>query len=68
MRTSFRKIERIAGQFDVRVSRQKEQARTVLGLHGFLTNIKALENEIDGYWIEQRDTGHYLYRDDLLWA
>ena len=67
MKTSPKKIHAICDENDVRLSKKKEQGRWVYGLHGFLANIQAVEREIEGYWIEQRDSGHYLYREDLLW-
>ena len=67
MKTSIKKILRLANNHDVKVVLKKEQRRVVPVLTGFLADIQNLEREIDGYWVEQTSTGHYLYRDDLLW-
>ena len=67
MRTHPRGLQEKCDRNDVRLSRRKEQGRIVYGLHGFLSDIEAVENEIEGYWIESGDSGRYLYRDDLLW-
>lgn len=66
-KTHPRQLQKICDKYDIRLSRQKEQGRIVYGLHGFLSDIQAAEQEIEGYWIEQGDTGHYLYREDLCW-
>jgi hypothetical protein len=62
-----RTLEAIAKRFHLRLSETREQGKRVFGLHGFLSNIEEAEREIKGYYIQQADTGHYLYSYRAKW-
>lgn len=69
MKTNREEIEKIADKNDVRVSENcDDKDRVYYGLHGFLADIEAVAQQIDGYHIEETGTGFYLYDSDLDWA
>ena len=64
---NIKTIERIAKKNGVRVSVRKEQGKRVIGLHGFLTSIQEIVQQISGYYIEKTESGYYLYSDKAIW-
>ena len=67
MTTTKKSLQKLAKEYDVRLSEQREQGKRVFGLHGFLSDIEAMERHITGYYIEEADTGHYLYSERATW-
>ena len=66
--TTLKKIQAIAAKNDVRVSVDNEgedcegKKMRRIGFHGFLSDIEAVERQINGYEIAQCTDGHYLTR------
>lgn len=64
---TLNRIQKLAEKNDVRVSLRKEQGKRVVGLHGFISDIQVVVNQITGHHVEQADTGYYLYSNKSNW-
>ena len=61
MATQLRTIKKIAAKNDVRVSTEKDRdGDRVVVLHGFLSDIEAVERQVNGYHSRRRNDGVVL--------
>ena len=60
-------ITKSANKNDVRISVRKESGKRVIGLHGFLNDVKEVSEKISGYYVEQTTFGFFLYSQRSSW-